>query len=161
MSSVFALRQVFFSCASSIPRRVHTSSFENACGWRQSSTTCNIAGKSTPSASCSCPRVEQACQSNCFCRAITFAPSLHSTTLSLKKVVAALLAFTRELATTKAAPFGRGTSEVRSGLNWMYFAVPGCARKEMAWSIPPPCVPMYRSHTAHMVAISCLDRDAA
>ena len=73
---------------------------------------------------------------------ITSAAKWHSITCSLNTAKATLLALTRQLDMTNWVPTGRQTLDRRMGLNSIILAFPGLARKEMAWSIPLPSVPM-------------------
>lgn len=76
----------------------------------------------------------------------------HSMTRWLKSDVAALFAFVRLFAMTKYEFGGRRVGVALNGSHSINCAQPFTAKNAIAWSMPPPCVPMYRSHFAAMSA---------
>lgn len=85
--------------------------------------------------------------------------SRHSMTRWLKSQVAALFARVKLLAITKNAFDGSLMGVALNGFHSINCAHPSCAKNAIAWSIPPPCVPIYRSQLAEMVDSSSLFRD--
>lgn len=85
--------------------------------------------------------------------------SRHSMTRWLKSDVAALLARIKLLAITKKAFDGNLIGVALNGFHSMNWAHPSAARKAIAWSMPPPMVPMYRSQSAEIFDNSSLFND--